>query len=108
MKPVIAFTACLLTACASGSGWSASSWSGLPDRTVAGGGYSFFASPVEGQGFKLKFAVKTDGLFGVAGAESVEDDALTDAARAATPEGCVFVSLDRTEDGGAVADYDCE
>ena len=30
-----------------------------------------------------------------------------EAAKAATPEGCSFVSLERTPDGGAVADYDC-
>lgn len=70
-----------------------------------GGGYSFFASPAEGQGFKLKFSVKTDGTFGVA--EAPTEDALVEAARAAAPEGCNFVSLERSADGGAVADYDC-
>ncbi|HBH44144.1 MAG TPA: hypothetical protein DDY28_07040, partial [Hyphomonas atlantica] len=67
MKYVLISAALVLGACAaSSSGWSASTWNGLPDRTVAGGGYSFFASPAEGQGFKLKFSVKSDGTFGVA------------------------------------------
>lgn len=97
-----------LSACVSGSGgWSASMWNGLPDQTVAGGAYSFLASPVEGQGFKLKFTMKTDGSFGVASAEPAGEDVLAEAARAAAPEGCVFVSLERAPDGGAIADYDC-
>ncbi len=107
MRYLIAGAALLTAACASGnSGWSAATWSGLPDRTVAGGGYSFFAAPAEGQGFKLKFSVKTDGTFGVA--EAPTEDALIEAATAAAPEGCTFLSLDRTPDGGAIADYDCE
>ena len=106
MKHVLISAALVLGACAaSSSGWRASTWNGLPDRTVAGGGYSFFASPAEGQGFKLKFSVKSDGTFGVA--EAPTEDALLEAAKAATPEGCSFVSLERTPDGGAVADYDC-
>tara|TARA_X000001316_G_C920221_1_gene34384 strand:+ start:629 stop:952 length:324 start_codon:yes stop_codon:yes gene_type:complete len=106
MKYVLISAALVLGACAaSSSGWSASTWNGLPDRTVAGGGYSFFASPAEGQGFKLKFSVKSDGTFGVA--EAPTKDTLLEAAKAATPEGCSFVSLERTPDGGAVADYDC-
>ena len=106
MKYLTISAALVLGACAANSvGWSASTWSGLPDRTVAGGGYSFFASPAEGQGFKLKFSVKTDGTFGVA--EAPTEDALVEAARAAAPEGCNFVSLERSADGGAVADYDC-
>ena len=107
MKYLTISAALALGACAaSSSGWSASAWNGLPDRTVAGGGYSFFASPAEGQGFKLKFSVKTDGMFGVA--EAPAEDALVEAAKAAAPEGCSFVSLERTPDGGAVADYACE
>ena len=82
MKYLAISAALVLAACAANSaGWSASTWSGLPDRTVAGGGYSFFASPAEGQGFKLKFSVKTDGTFGVA--EAPTEDALVEAARAA-------------------------
>lgn len=106
IKPAILICVLLITACASGS-WSASAWNGLPDRTVAGGGYNFLASPVDGQGFKLKFSLKTDGSFGVASAEPASEDALVEAAMAATPQGCTFVSVERTEDGGAVADYDC-
>lgn len=107
MKHPAICAALVLGACAaSSSGWSASTWNGLPDRTVVGGGYSFFASPAEGQGFKLKFSVKTDGTFGVA--EAPTEDALLEAAKAAAPEGCDFVALERTPDGGAVADYDCE
>lgn len=98
----------LLAACASGSGgWSASMWNGLPDQTVVGGNYAFLASPMEGQGFKLKFSVKTDGNFGVASAEPASEDALLEAAQAAAPEGCTVITVERTPDGGAVADYDC-
>ncbi|RAN38241.1 hypothetical protein [Hyphomonas pacifica] len=107
MKYLVLSAALALSACAASSPrWSASTWNGLPDRTVAGGGYSFFAAPVEGQGFKLKFSVKTDGSFGVASAPN--EDALLEAARAAAPEGCRLLAFERTPDGGAVADYDCD
>ncbi|KCZ54929.1 hypothetical protein HY29_01615 [Hyphomonas beringensis] len=107
MKYFVLSAALALSACAaSSSGWSAAAWNGLPDRTVAGGNYSFFAAPVEGQGFKLKFSVKTDGSFGVASAPT--EDALLEAASAAAPEGCTLATLERTPDGGAVADYACD
>lgn len=109
MRPLILVSALALAACASGGGggWSAAMWNGMPDQTVAGGAYSFLASPMEGQGFKLKFSLKTDGTFRTAGAEPAGEDMLAEAAKAAAPEGCTFVSLERTPDGGAVADYDC-
>ena len=110
MLRIIAVAAVLtVAACASGSSgsWSASSWNGLATQNVYGGGYQFFAAPAEGQGFKLKFTLKTDGNFGVAGGGAPTDAELEEAARAATPEGCRFVSVARTADGGALADYDC-
>ena len=61
-----------------------------------------------GQGFKLKLTVKTDGSFGVASAGPPTEEALTQAAIVAAPDGCTFVSLERTPDGGAEADYDCK
>ena len=82
---------------------------GLAPQILPGGvhppGAACRIAPAEGQGFKLKFSVKTDGTFGVA--EAPTEDALVEAARAAAPEGCNFVSLERSADGGAVADYDC-
>ena len=109
MRSLLFVSAALVAACAGGSsGWSAAMWNGLPDRTVAGGNYAFLASPMEGQGFKLKFSIKTDGNFGVASGEPITDETLIQAAKAATPEGCTFVSLERAPDGGAVADYDCD
>ena len=104
----ILIAAVSVSSCASGpstGSWSASSWNGLAPQNVYAGNYQFFAAPAEGQGFKLKFSVKSDGTFGVA--EAPTKDALLEAAKAATPEGCSFVSLERTPDGGAVADYDC-
>ena len=97
-------------ACASGSGggWSASTWNGLAPQNVYAGGYQFYAAPAEGQGFKLKFTLKTDGNFGVASGGAPDDAELEAAAKEATPEGCTFVSVERTADGGALADYDCD
>ena len=110
MKRMIsAATALAVAACASGGSssgsWSASSWNGLAPQNVYGGGYQFYAAPAEGQGFKLKFTVRTDGNFNIASTPAEAD--LEAAARAATPEGCTFVSVERTPDGGALADYDC-
>ena len=109
---IIAAAALVVAACASGGGgsggsWSASTWNGLAPQNVYGGGYQFYAAPAEGQGFKLKFTVKTDGNFGIASGDAPGEADLEAAAKAAAPEGCTFVSLERTPDGGAVADYDC-
>lgn len=101
-----------LTACASGGGWTQSSWLGQQASDFNSGPYKLSASPVGG-GFKLKLTVSTDAFFNVsrsAGEEGVppptEED-LIEAAKAAAPEGCTFKSLELTEDG-ALADYDCE
>ncbi|MCB9962351.1 MAG: hypothetical protein R3C00_06695 [Hyphomonas sp.] len=110
-KLVSAAAALMVAACASGgssSGWSASTWNGLAPQNVYGGGYQFFAAPAEGQGFKLKFTLKTDGNFGIASGGAPTDEELEEAAKAAAPEGCTFVSVQRTADGGALADYDCD
>ncbi|MBD3771501.1 MAG: hypothetical protein IE925_15320 [Rhodobacterales bacterium] len=104
--------AAFVSGCASGGGassgsWSASTWNGLAPQNVYGGNYQFFAAPAEGQGFKLKFTVKTDGNFNIASGEAPSEADLTAAASAAAPEGCTLISVERTPDGGAVADYDC-
>ena len=106
----ILIAAVSVSSCASGpstGSWSASSWNGLAPQNVYAGNYQFFAAPAEGQGFKLKFTVKTDGNFNVASAGPPADADLQTAAEAAAPEGCTLVSVERTPDGGAVADYDC-
>ena len=106
----ILIAAAFASGCASGGSggsWSASSWNGLAPQNVYAGNYQFFAAPVEGQGFKLKFTVKTDGNFNIASAGPPADADLQTAAEAAAPEGCTLVSVERTQDGGALADYDC-
>jgi hypothetical protein len=109
MKPFILVSALLLGACvSSGASWSASTWDGLVPQTIATQNYAFMAAPMAGQGFKLKLTVKTDGSFGVANAGPATDDQLTEAAIVAAPDGCTFVSLERTPDGGAEAEYDCK
>ena len=107
----ILIAAAFVSGCASSpssGSWSASSWNGLAPQNVYAGNYQFFAAPAEGQGFKLKFTVKTDGNFNVASAGPPADADLKTAAEAAAPEGCTLVSVERTPDGGAVADYDCD
>lgn len=109
MKPFILGSALLLGACvSSGASWSASSWDGLVPQTIATQNYAFMAAPMAGQGFKLKLSIKTDGSFGVANAGPPTDDALEQAAIVAAPDGCTFVTLERTADGGAEATYDCD
>mgnify|MGYP001313495775 CR=1 FL=1 len=85
-KRILAAAALMVAACASGggsSGWSASTWNGLAPQNVYGGGYQFFAAPAEGQGFKLKFTLKTDGNFGIASGGAPTDEELEEAAKAA-------------------------
>ena len=102
-------SAVMLGACASSGGsWSASSWDGLVPQTIGTQNYAFLAAPMAGQGFKLKFTIKTGGDFSVASAGPPSDAELEEAAIAAAPEGCTFVSLERTPDGGAEAEYDCK
>jgi len=102
-----------LAACASGVGspqlkWSASSWNGLAPQTIGTDNFNFFAAPLDGQGFKLKLSLVTDGSFRIQEGEDTLPAELEAAAREAAPEGCTLVSLTRTEDGGAEADYQCE
>jgi len=115
MKYAILIAASLagLAACASGNGaptlrWSASSWNGIAPQTIGTDNYNFFAAPLDGQGFKLKLTLLTDGDFRIqeAGEETFPAE-LEAAARQAAPEGCQFVSLSIVPDGSAEADYDC-
>ena len=101
-----------LAACASGGGapqmkWSASSWNGLAPQTIGTDNFNFYAAPLDGQGFKLKLTLAMDSNFRVQDADASLPDELETAAREAAPEGCTFVSLTRTEDGGAEAEYAC-
>ncbi len=100
----------MLAACASGgAGWSASSWNGLDDRLIETRNYQYYAAPMDGQGFKLKFTLKTDGSFRPQAADTPPPQAeLEDAARQATPGGCAFVKLDIAADLSAVAEYTCD
>ena len=113
MKPCSLLAAGLLglAACASGGGsavkWSASAWNGLATRTIGTPNFDFFAAPIDGQGFKLKLSLATDGNFRIQEDPGTLDAELEEAARKAAPEGCTYVSLTRTEDGGAEAEYDC-
>lgn len=106
---LIAVTVLAVAACASGGngGWSASTWNGLAPQNVYAGGYEFYAAPAEGQGFKLKFTLRTDGNFGIASGGAPTEAELEEAAKAAAPDGCRFISISRTADGGALADYEC-
>ena len=108
-RSILAAAVLTVAACTSGSSgsWSASTWNGLVPQNVYGGNYQFYAAPAEGQGFKLKFTLKTDGNFGIASGEAPDEADFEEAAKAAAPEGCSFVSVTRTPDGGAVAEYDC-
>ncbi len=101
-----------LAACASGGGapqvkWSASSWNGLAPQTLGTDNFNFFAAPLDGQGFKLKLSLVTDGSFRIQEGEDTLPAELEQAARSAAPEGCTLLALTRTEDGGAEAEYDC-
>ena len=98
-----------MTACASsGGGWSASGWNGLDERLIETRNYQYFAAPMDGQGFRLKFTLKTDGSFRpqAAGAPPPQAE-LEDAAKSAAPEGCTFKSIEIAADASAVAAYDC-
>ena len=89
--------------------WSASAWDGLAPQTIGTQNHNFFAAPLGGEGFKLKLTLLTDGDFRIQQAEDETFPAeLEEAARLATPQGCRFVALTRTPDGGAEALYDCQ
>lgn len=114
MKPVILMAAGLigLAACASGGGapqmkWSASSWNGIAPKTIGTDNYNFFAAPMDGQGFKLKLTLLTDGNFRVQEGEETFPAELEQAARDAAPDGCTFVTLALAADGSAEAAYEC-
>lgn len=107
---VIGVTAMILAACQTPAGkWTAGMWNGQSEQTLDKGNYNLVALPISGQGFRLKFAIKTNGNFGVssAGAEAVPDEIMEAAAIEAAPEGCTYVGLERTADGGAIAEFDC-
>ncbi|MFN4185958.1 MAG: hypothetical protein ACK4M6_14365 [Hyphomonas sp.] len=103
-----------LAACASGTSaptmrWSASSWNGLAAQTIGTDNYSFFAAPLDGQGFKLKLTLVTDGVFRIQeGDENTLPEELKAAARQAAPEGCRLDTLELAPDGSAEAAYDCQ
>ncbi len=103
-----------LAACASSTDssamrWSASAWNGLAAQTIGTENYSFFAAPLDGQGFKLKLTLATDGMFRVQeGDEKTLPEELQVAAEQAAPEGCQLASLAIAPDGSAEADYDCQ
>ncbi|PKP80587.1 MAG: hypothetical protein CVT79_15015 [Alphaproteobacteria bacterium HGW-Alphaproteobacteria-18] len=104
----------VLAACASGTGtptarWSASSWNGLATQTIGTDNHSFFAAPLDGQGFKLKLTLVTDGMFRVQeGDENTLPEELRAAAEQAAPEGCRLEALVLAPDGSAEAAYDCK
>jgi len=88
--------------------WGPEGWAAQPAKTVSGGRFAFSAMPYGRDGFQLKLSIKT-GAVGISGAANgAPDEAqLLEAAKAAAPEGCSVKSVTRTEDGGAVADYEC-
>ena len=104
----------VLAACASGGApssprWSAAAWNGIAPQTIGTENYSFFAAPLDGQGFKLKLTLATDGLFRVQDeGESTLPEELRAAAEQAAPEGCRLDTLVLAADGSAEAGYDCQ
>ena len=104
----------VLAACASGTStpamrWNASAWNGLAAQTIGTGNYSFFAAPLDGQGFKLKLTLVTDGAFRIQeGEDNTLPEELEAAARQAAPEGCRLASITLAPDGSAEAAYDCQ
>ena len=103
----------VLAACASGTGtstarWSASAWNGIAAQTIGTDNYSFFAAPLDGEGFKLKLTLATDGMFRVQEGEDTFPEELRAAAEQAAPEGCRLDTLTLAADGSAEAAYDCQ
>jgi hypothetical protein len=95
-----------LAACVSSPQWSAESWNGLAPQTIGTKNFNFFAAPLDGQGFKLKLTLATDGNFRVQEGDTFPAE-LEEAARAAAPEGCIYRGLTLLPDGGAEVDYTC-
>lgn len=103
----------MLAACASGGAssprWSAAAWNGIAPQTIGTENYSFFAAPLDGQGFKLKLTLSTDDLFRMQEAgENTLPEELRAAAEQAAPEGCRLDTLVVAPDGSAEAAYDCQ
>ncbi|ABI77179.1 putative lipoprotein [Hyphomonas neptunium ATCC 15444] len=103
----------VLAACASGTTsptmrWSASAWNGLAAQTIGTDNYSFFAAPLDGEGFKLKLTLATDGAFRIQEGEDTFPEELQAAAEQAAPEGCRLDTLTLAADGSAEAAYDCQ
>lgn len=104
----------MLAACASTTDtptmrWSAAAWNGLAAQTIGTENYSFFAAPLDGQGFKLKLTLATDGAFRIQEeAENTLPEELRAAAEQAAPEGCRLASIEVAPDGSAEAAYDCQ
>lgn len=104
----------MLAACASGTSaptmrWSASAWNGIAAQTIGTDNYSFFAAPLDGEGFKLKLTLATDGMFRVQeGEDDTFPEELRAAAEQAAPEGCKLDTLAIAADGSAEAAYDCK
>ncbi len=104
----------VLAACASTTDrpamrWSAGAWNGLAAQTIGTENYSFFAAPLDGQGFKLKLTLATDGAFRIQEeGENTLPEELRAAAEQAAPEGCRLASLAIAPDGSAEASYDCQ
>lgn len=103
----------VLAACASGTTpptmrWSASAWNGLAAQTIGTDNYSFFAAPLDGEGFKLKLTLATDGAFRIQEGEDTFPEELRAAAEQAAPEDCRLDTLTLATDGSAEAAYDCE
>lgn len=109
---LVAAGLCGLASCASGGGppqmkWNAATWNGLAPQTLGTENFNFFAAPLDGQGFKLKLTLVTDGNFRIQEGNDTLPSELEQAARDAAPEGCVLASLTPTADGGAEAEYSC-
>ena len=104
----------MLAACSSGGAssparWSAAAWNGIAPQTIGTQNYSFFAAPLDGQGFKLKLTLATDGLFRVQEeGDNTLPEELRAAAEQAAPEGCRLDTLVLATDGSAEAGYDCQ
>lgn len=88
--------------------WSASAWNGLAAQTIGTENYSFFAAPLDGEGFKLKLTLATDGAFRIQEGEDTFPEELRIAAEQAAPEGCRLDTIALAADGSAEASYDCE
>ena len=104
------FVALALVACTSvqKAGWKADEWLRQEERDVSANRWTFSASPMASDGFKLKLTLKTDGFFRPARAPQIPaSDVVRSAAERAAPEGCQLTDLDMMPDGSAVASYDC-